>query len=52
MSDFNDYYAYPEHYSGGDYSRDGLEIDSHSSGTASDDIGSFIDLGINSEFRK
>ena len=39
-----DYYAYPEHYSAGDYSQDGLEIDSHSSGTASDDIDRFMHM--------
>ena len=39
-----DYYAYPEHYSNGDYSQDGAEIDSHSSGTASDDIDRFTDV--------
>ena len=38
-----DYYAYPEHYSG-DYVQDGLEIDSHSSGTASDDMDRFMDV--------
>ena len=40
----SDYYAYPEHYSAGDYVQDGLEIDSHSSGTVSDDIDRFIDV--------
>ena len=44
MSDYYDYYAYPEQYSDGDYSQDGLEIDSHSSGTVSDDIDRFIDV--------
>ena len=39
-----DYYAYPEQYSDGDYSQDGAEIASHSSGTASDDIDRFMDV--------
>ena len=47
----SDYYAYPEHYSGDDYSQDGLEIDSHSSGTVSDDLDMFMDVRNSQENR-